>query len=66
MDLIFFKIALVFYLGASGGYLLFLLVSSAHKAPLGFWCAVGGFVAHSLSILHRAIFSGFFPARYHV
>lgn len=61
MDLIFYKIALVLYLGASVGYLLFLLLSSASKAPVGFWCAVGGFAAHSLSILHRAIFSGFFP-----
>ncbi|MDQ7785468.1 MAG: c-type cytochrome biogenesis protein CcsB [Desulfomonilaceae bacterium] len=61
MDLIFFKIALVLYLGASLGYLAFLLKAGAHEAPLGFWCALSGFAAHTLSILHRAIFSGFFP-----
>ncbi len=61
MDLIFFKIALVLYLGASVGYLVFLLRTHSDAAPVGFWCAVGGFAAHTLSILHRAIFSGFFP-----
>lgn len=61
MDLIFFKIALVFYLGASVGYLVFLLLSSSHKAPVGFWFAICGYASHTLSILHRAIFSGFFP-----
>lgn len=61
MDLIFFKIAIVLYLGASLGYLLFLLLSSDTRARLGLWFAVAGFVCHSLSILHRAIFSGFFP-----
>ena len=61
MDLVFFKIAVAFYLGACAGYLVFLLTPSASRAPVGFWCAVAGFTAHSLSILHRAIFSGFFP-----
>lgn len=61
MDLIFFKIAVVLYLGASVGYLVFLLISSGSRALLGFWCVVAGFTAHSLSLLHRAIFSGFFP-----
>lgn len=61
MDLIFFKIAVVLYLGASVGYLIFLLISSASRATIGFGCVIAGFVAHSLSILHRAIFSGFFP-----
>lgn len=61
MDLIFFKIALVLYLGASVGYLIFLLVSSSTRATIGFWASLAGFVAHSLSLLHRAIFSGFFP-----
>lgn len=61
MDLVFYKVALVLYLVASVGYLVFLLLSSASKATVGFGCAVAGFVAHSLSILHRAIFSGFFP-----
>lgn len=61
MDLIFFKIAVVLYLAASAGYLIFLLFSSESSATIPFWCAVAGFVAHSLSILHRAIFSGFFP-----
>jgi len=59
--LVFFKIAVVLYLGASVAYLLFLLVSSASRAPVAFWCTALGFVAHCLSILHRAIFSGFFP-----
>lgn len=61
MDLVFFKIALALYLAASVGYLVFLLMSSDGRASLGFWCAAGGFAAHTLSILHRAIFSGFFP-----
>jgi len=61
LDLVFFKIAVVLYLGASLSYLAFLLVSSSNRAPVGFWCAMLGFTAHSLSILHRAIFSGFFP-----
>lgn len=61
MDLIFYKIAVVLYLGASVGYLIFLLVSSDSRALLGFWCLVAGFAAHGLSLLHRAIFSGFFP-----
>lgn len=61
MDLIFFKISIVLYLGAAAGYLIFLLVSSGSRALVGFWLALAGFVCHSLSILHRAIFSGFFP-----
>jgi cytochrome c-type biogenesis protein CcsB len=61
LDLIFFKIAIGFYLGASGAYLVFLLVSSGSRATVGLWCALAGFVSHSLSILHRAVFSGFFP-----
>jgi cytochrome c-type biogenesis protein CcsB len=61
LDLIFFKISLVLYLGAAAGYLIFLLVSSGSRASLGFWLALAGFVCHSLSIMHRAIFSGFFP-----
>ncbi len=61
MDLVFFKIALVLYLGASIAYLIFLLLSSEGRAPLGFWLAIAGFAAHSLSILHRAIFSGYWP-----
>jgi len=61
VDLFFFKIAMVLYLGASVAYLFFVLLSSENRAPLGFWCAVAGFAIHSLSILHRAIFSGFFP-----
>ncbi len=61
MDLAFFEIAVVLYLGASVGYLAFLLFSAAERSPLGFWFALAGFAAHSLSLLHRAIFSGFFP-----
>ena len=61
MDLLFFKIAIVLYLGAALGYLLFLMISSGAQPWIGFLLAVGGFAAHSLSILHRAIFSGFIP-----
>jgi cytochrome c-type biogenesis protein CcsB len=61
IDFVFFKIAVVLYLGAAAGYLLFLVLSTGSRAPLGFWCAVGGFAAHTLSIMHRAIFSGLFP-----
>lgn len=61
MDLVFFKIALVLYLGSSVGYLIFVVLSSGNRAPVGLWLAIGGFVSHALSILHRAIFSGFFP-----
>ncbi|MEJ2717428.1 MAG: c-type cytochrome biogenesis protein CcsB [Deltaproteobacteria bacterium] len=61
MDLIFFRIAVALYLAASVGYLGFLLLSSRSSAPIPFWCAVAGFVSHSLSIVHRAVFSGFFP-----
>jgi cytochrome c-type biogenesis protein CcsB len=61
VDLLFFKIAIVLYLGAALGYLLFLMISSGAQPWIGFLLAVGGFAAHSLSILHRAIFSGFIP-----
>jgi cytochrome c-type biogenesis protein CcsB len=61
VDLIFFKISVVFYLVAALGYLAFLLVRSASRPVIGFWSAVLGFAFHTLSILHRAIFSGFFP-----
>jgi cytochrome c-type biogenesis protein CcsB len=61
VDLVFFKIAIAFYLGASVGYLVFLLVPSSTKPLLGFWFSLAGFVAHTLSIVHRAVFSGFFP-----
>ena len=65
MDLVFFKIALALYLGSAVGYLVFLLLSSVDRPFIGFWLAVLGFVAHCLSILHRAIFSGFFPLATH-
>ncbi len=61
MDLVFFKIALTLYLGSSVGYLVFVVFSSGNRASVGVWLAVGGFVSHGLSIMHRAIFSGFFP-----
>jgi cytochrome c-type biogenesis protein CcsB len=61
LDLVFFKISILLYLGAAAGYLVFLLVSSGNRALWGFWLALAGFVCHSLSIMHRAIFSGFFP-----
>jgi cytochrome c-type biogenesis protein CcsB len=61
VDLIFFKISVVLYLVAAVGYLAFLLARSASRPLIGFWAALLGFVFHTLSILHRAIFSGFFP-----
>ena len=61
IDVIFFKIALVFYLGASVAYFLFLLFSSESRARTAFWCAIVAFLVHTLSIMHRAIFFGFFP-----
>jgi cytochrome c-type biogenesis protein CcsB len=61
MDLIFFKIAIVLYLGGSVGYLVFLVAPSSSRPTLGFSFALAGFGAHWLSIFHRAIFSGFFP-----
>lgn len=61
LDLIFFKIAIVLYLVASVSYLVFLVFSSGKQSTWGYWFALAGFAAHSLSILHRAIFSGFFP-----
>ena len=61
MDLVFFKLAIVCYLVASCGYLVFVVVSSGSRAVFAFWCALLGFLFHTLSILHRAIFSGFFP-----
>jgi cytochrome c-type biogenesis protein CcsB len=61
VELTFYKIALLLYLGASVAYLVFLVVSSGSRASLAFWITVGGFAAHTLSIMHRAIFSRFFP-----
>ncbi len=61
MELIFYKIALILYLTASIAYLVFLVVSSGSRAPFAFWCTMGGFGFHTLSIMHRAIFSRFFP-----
>lgn len=61
MDLIFFKSAVALYLISSGSFLVFLLRSSSLKCPIGVWTALAGFGAHTLSILHRAFFSGFFP-----
>jgi cytochrome c-type biogenesis protein CcsB len=61
VDLLFFKIAIALYLAASVAYLVFLFTSSESRAPVAFWCSVLGFAAHTLSIMHRAIFSKFFP-----
>ncbi len=61
MDLIFFKLAIALYLAASVAYVVFLMMSSGSRGTLGFWCALIGFASHSLSILDRAVFSGFFP-----
>jgi cytochrome c-type biogenesis protein CcsB len=61
LDLVFFEVAIALYLAASAGYLLFLVARSITRPAFGFWCALAGFVAHSLSIFQRAVFSGFFP-----
>ncbi len=61
MDLIFFKIAVVLYIVSSVNFLVFLLGSSAMNCPVGNWTARLGFACHTLSILHRSFFSGFFP-----
>jgi cytochrome c-type biogenesis protein CcsB len=61
LDLIFFKISVALYLIASVGYLAFLLVPSSSRPVMGFWAAIVGVGFHTLSLLHRAIFSGFFP-----
>lgn len=52
---------MVFYLGASVGYLTSLVLTTDRRVPIAFWAAVGGFVVQGLSIIHRAVFSGFFP-----
>lgn len=61
MDLLFFKIAIALYLASAVAYLMFLLRSSESRAPIAFWFSVLGFAVHTLSIMHRAIFSKFFP-----
>jgi cytochrome c-type biogenesis protein CcsB len=61
LDLIFYKIATGLYLVSAIGYLVFLIGSWQAPQKLGFLAALAGIGAHSLSILHRAIFSGFFP-----
>jgi len=61
VELIFYNIAVALYLAASLGYFVFLLTSSGSRAVIPFWLTILGFAAHTLSILHRAIFSKFFP-----
>jgi cytochrome c-type biogenesis protein CcsB len=61
LDLIFFQIALGFYLAASLAYLLFLVFSKGAGTGFASALLVGGFACHTLSILHRTIFSRFFP-----
>ncbi len=61
MDLIFFKSAVVLYLISTLSFLIFLLSSSSLTCPTGLWTARLGFGCHSLSIIHRTFFSGFFP-----
>jgi len=61
VDLLFFKIAIALYLASAVAYLMFLLRSSESRAPIAFWFSVLGFAVHTLSIMHRAIFSKFFP-----
>jgi cytochrome c-type biogenesis protein CcsB len=61
VDLTFYKIAAVLYIGSSMTYLVFLVGSSGTRDAFPFILALLGLGAHSLSILHRAIFTGFFP-----
>jgi cytochrome c-type biogenesis protein CcsB len=61
LDLVFFQIAVLLYILASAGYLIFLILLTDSRAFIGSIPAVAGYAAHTLSILHRAIFSGFFP-----
>lgn len=61
MDLFFLKSAVIFYLLGSLGYLVFVLIPSRIKPLWGFMLTVAAFALHSLSILHRAIFSQYFP-----
>jgi cytochrome c-type biogenesis protein CcsB len=61
LDLLFFKVAIALYLASSAAYLVFLLKSSESRAPVALSCAVAGFAVHTLSIMHRAIFSKYFP-----
>jgi cytochrome c-type biogenesis protein CcsB len=61
LDLIFFEIALALYLAASVAYPLFLVFSTRIGAGFALALLVGGFGCHTLSIMHRTIFSRFFP-----
>ncbi len=61
MDLIFFRAALVFYLAASGGYILFLFYSSSKVASTSSTVCFIGLGLQVLSFIHRAVAYGFFP-----
>lgn len=61
MHLIFFKVAAIFYLISSVIYLTFILRSKGTRCLSGFWFVIGGFLAHTISIVHLFIAQGFFP-----
>lgn len=61
MHLIFFKVAAIFYLISSVIYVTFLLRSKGTRCLSGFWFVIGGFLAHTISIVHLFIAQGFLP-----
>lgn len=61
MHLIFFKVAAIFYLISSVIYVTFLLRSKGTRCLSGFWFVIGGFLAHTISIVHLSIAQGFLP-----
>jgi cytochrome c-type biogenesis protein CcsB len=61
LDLIFFKAAVVLYFMSSAAYSAFLIGEGKLVIPFAIGAAVLGMSCHTLSILHRALFSGYFP-----
>jgi cytochrome c-type biogenesis protein CcsB len=61
LDFILFKGAIALYILSSLGYLTFLLKSDGTRAHYGLVPAIIGFALHTVSIIYRALFLGFFP-----
>ena len=61
MDIIFFQAALICYLTASVGYVVFLFTSAPRAASLSSICCQIGLGLQVLSVIHRAVVYGFFP-----
>jgi cytochrome c-type biogenesis protein CcsB len=61
LELLFFQIAALMYVCGSIAYIVFLFYSSDERASVGFALTATGFACHTLSLMHRAIFSKFFP-----